>query len=68
MTDKELLIEHIKLKGLSRTQFAAAMGFSMPTFYSRVNGRSNFSTAEIKKAEKILDLTVTQRNAIFFAN
>lgn len=67
MTNKAKLFEAIKRQGISRTQFAAAMGFSMPTFYSRVNGVSEFTAAEIITAKTVLRLTDAQRNAIFFA-
>lgn len=67
MTNVELLrqvLDRIKPK---RTQLAAAMGVSMPTFYSRISGKSEFTAPEILALSNALGLTKEERDAIFFA-
>lgn len=66
MTNIELLQNAIKSAPLSRTALAAAWGMSMPTFYSRISGRTEFTAPEIITATATLNLTKQQRDAIFF--
>lgn len=67
MTNVELLDLKIKASGLSPTALAAAWGMSVPTFYSRKKGESEFTAPEIQAATKTLGLTRAERDAIFFA-
>lgn len=66
MTNSELLQKKIEASGLSHTAIAAALDMSMPTYYSRKSGRSEFTAAEITKATHVLKLTKEERDAIFF--
>ena len=65
ITNVELLREAIDESGLSPTFLAAAWGMSMPTYYSRKAGESEFTASEIVAATATLKLTQTQRNQIF---
>ena len=66
MTNVALLREAINNAGVSRTALAAMWGMSMPTFYSRISGKSEFTAPEIVAATASLHLTKRQRDAIFF--
>lgn len=68
MTNVELLRDAIKRAGITRTALAAAWGMSMPTFYSRISGNSEFTASEIVAAAASLHLTVKQRDAIFLGD
>ena len=68
MTNVELLREAIKEAGVKRTALAAAWGMSMPTFYSRISGNSEFTASEIVAASASLHLTKNQRDAIFLGD
>lgn len=68
MTNVELLREAIKQAGVKRTALAAAWGMSMPTFYSRISGNSEFTASEIVAASASLHLTKKQRDAIFLGD
>lgn len=68
MTNVELLREAINKSGLKRTALAAAWGMSMPTFYSRISGNSEFTASEIVAATASLQLTIEQRDAIFLGD
>ena len=65
MTNVELLRKAINEAGVKRTALAAAWGMSMPTFYSRISGNSEFTASEIVAASASLHLTKKQRDAIF---
>lgn len=66
MTNVELLQKKIDESGLSPTVIAASLDMSVPTFYSRKRGESEFTASEITKAVKTLCLTKKERDAIFF--
>ena len=66
MTNIELLSDAIKEAKVPRTALAAAWGMSMPTFYSRISGKSEFTAPEIVAATRTLNLTKRLRDAIFF--
>ena len=66
ITNVELLQKAIAAAKAPRTALAAAWGMSMPTFYSRISGKSEFTAPEIVAATASLNLTKKQRDAIFF--
>lgn len=68
MTNVELLREAINRADVTRTALAAAWGMSMPTFYSRISGNSEFTASEIVAAAASLHLTKKQRDAIFLGD
>ena len=66
MTNVEMLQKKIDESGLSPTEMAASLGMSVPTYYSRKTGKSEFTASEIAKTVEILNLTKEERDAIFF--
>ena len=67
MTNVELLNEEIAKCPLSKTAIAGEWGMSMPTFYSRISGESEFKASEIVAATKTFNLTRTRRDQIFLS-
>ena len=65
MTNVELLKEEIERCPLSPTAIAAEWGMSMPTYYSRISGKSEFAASEIIVATKTFNLTRERRDQIF---
>ena len=47
------------------TEIAARMGWSMPTYYSRINGRSEWTASEIVNFTSLARLSKPHRDAIF---
>lgn len=65
MTDVTGLARVLNAMHQAPTEIAAAMGWSMPTYYSRVNGRSEWTATEIVKFTALAHLDRTARDAIF---
>ena len=68
MTNVQKLNEKIEKSELSHTAIAAALGMSMPTYYSRKSGKSEFTASEISKMTEVLGLTKAERDEIFFGD
>ena len=68
MTNVELLREEIQKCQKSPTEIAAEWGMSMPTYYSRTSGNSEFKASEIIAATKTFSLTRKRRDQIFLTN
>lgn len=66
-TNVSLLKKEIEKCPMSKTAIAAAWGMSMPTFYSRIQGKSEFTAAEIVTACHTLHLSKAHRDLIFFS-
>lgn len=66
MTNVEMLQKKIDESGMSNTAVAAALDMSVPTYYSRKTGKSEFTASEIVKLVELLHLTKKERDAIFF--
>lgn len=62
----ELLKEKIAKSGIARTAIAAALDMSIPTFYNRLSGEREFKASEIRELTKVLKLSDSERNIIFF--
>lgn len=65
ITNVPLLQEAIDASGKSPTTLAAEWGMSVPTYYSRKNGESEFTASEICAAIKSLSLTWAAGRLIF---
>lgn len=65
MTNVELLEAEIKASGKSPVVLAAEWGMSLPTYYSRKAGKSEFTAPEIVAATGSLNLDKAKRDAIF---
>lgn len=68
MTNVKMLLAEIDASGIPRTALAGAWGMSMPTFYSRINGRSEFTASEIVAAATSLNMTRKKRDVIFLGD
>lgn len=65
ITNVLLLQEAVKASGKSPTTLAAEWGMSVPTYYSRTSGESEFTASEICAAMDSLRLTWATGRAIF---
>lgn len=65
ITNVELLQTAIKETGKNPTVLAAEWGMSIPTYYSRANGNSEFTASEICAAVRSLQLNRKMRDLIF---
>nr|DAI46594.1 MAG TPA: repressor protein C2 [Caudoviricetes sp.] len=61
---KELRIAMIRAD-VTMAQLIAGLELSPPGFYRKLNGKSHFTTKEIRIISKILSLTVEDRDKIF---
>lgn len=52
--------------GESNQKIAAELGLSAQGFYNKLTGRSEFKGSEIRHLARLLNLTITDINAIFF--
>ena len=67
MTNTKLLEKVIKEKGLKKGHIAKQLGVSRSGLNNLIKGRADFRASQIQKLSDVLDLTETQKNAIFFA-
>ncbi len=65
ITNLELLETKIRESGKSPVVLAAEWGISLPTYYSRKAGKSEFTAPEIIAATISLSLSKAERDAIF---
>lgn len=68
ITNLEQLDKKIKESGKSPTVLAAEWGVSLPTYYSRKKGESEFTATEIVAAAASLNMTVAERDAVFLGD
>ena len=65
--DKKAFDTAIKQRGLKFTAIAGMLGVSDTTFRNKRNGATDFSLTEITTLTDVLNLTLAERNRIFFA-
>lgn len=65
ITNVPALQEAIKASDKSPTTLAAEWGMTVPTYYSRTSGKSEFTASEICAAVDSLRLSWTQGRVIF---
>lgn len=63
-----LLAEKIEANEMSKSDIAEALGLTRQGFYNKINGKREFKGSEIKKLSNLLNLSETEKNAIFFAD
>lgn len=68
MLNKKLLRTTIKESGISITFIAKELGISRECLYQKLNGSTEFRASEIYSLQKVLRITNTKRDAIFFAS
>lgn len=68
MTNKELLFQKIKDKGMKRSFVAERLGLSYPGFLNKVNDKTEFTSSEIQTLCITLSITdLEEKEKIFFA-
>ena len=67
MVDIEKLKETMDDSGMTMVAIASKSGILRATLYKKLAGQSEFTASEIEGISKALNLSVAQRNAIFFA-
>lgn len=67
MNKKTALRDEIKRAGVSISFIARTIGISRAAFYKKMNGKTDFKAAEIKKICEALHLPAELRDEIFFA-
>ena len=64
--DYSALVEHIRAQYGTQKAFAAAMGLTPSVLSSRINGRSDWFTHELRRAAELLGLTGAEADSLFF--
>lgn len=67
MTNTHLLEEYIKKSGYKKSYLAKALGISRYGFALKCNNKAEFRASEIDILCKLLNISVRDRMAIFFA-
>lgn len=67
MVDIKGLKKLIEDSGMTMVAFSNKTGILRATMYNRLSGQGEFTVSEIESISETLHLTVSQRNAIFFA-
>ena len=66
--NEQLLIDKIEKSGFSKSFIAESLGLSRPWLYNKLSGKREFKASEIKRLSKLLNLSASEKDAIFFAN
>ncbi len=66
MTDTAKLKYFIERSGLTQTKLAELLGITVPTLNNKVLNKREFSVNEIAKIQKILNISLEEKEAIFF--
>lgn len=66
MPDIALLKEKIEDSGMTMVSISAKTGILRETLYNRLNGKGEFLASEIAGLTKVLGLTKSERDKIFF--
>lgn len=67
MTDSELLQKAIERSGYKKTYLANRIGLTYQGYLNKERGESEFRQSEIEGLSRLLNLTVEEKEAIFFA-
>lgn len=68
MTDSIRLKMAIVRSGLSQRKIARALNLSEMGLYKKINNITEFKASEIETLQTVLNLTVSERDAIFFTS
>ena len=64
----DLLNSKIEQTHISKSDLAEALGLTRQGLYNKLNGENEFKGSEIKIISKMLNLTIAERDNIFFAD
>lgn len=68
MTDKNKLRSQMALHALTDGDLADSIGLSRQSMSYKLNGKRDFTVREIDAISRLLDLSLEERDEIFFAN
>ena len=68
MTDKNLLYYFVKRAGFKNKDIAEAIGITASGYTLKISNKSDFRQSEIKTICDLLELTVEERDRVFFAD
>lgn len=68
MTDTVKLEMAITRSGITKKKISECLGISEMGLYKKINNITEFKASEICLLQKILNLSPTERDAIFFAS
>ena len=66
MTDTKMLKKKISDSGISITHIAKKIGITREGFYKKLNNETEFKASEICIIKQILNLSIEERDEIFF--
>lgn len=66
MTDTARLKYYIDKSGLTQSKLAEMLGITFATLNNKVLNKREFSTTEIAKIQEILNLSLEEKERIFF--
>lgn len=67
MTNTSLLREKIKMSGYKMSFLADMLDIDPSTFSRKINNKAEFWESEMNILSKLLKMSATEKNAIFFA-
>ena len=67
MTNKDLLEKYIDKSGYKKSFIAKKLGITSYGFLLKINNKSEFKATEIETLCTLLNISVAERMAIFFA-
>ena len=68
MTDFQLLRDKISDSGMTMVAISQKSGILRETLYNRLNGKGEFNASEMVALSRVLNLSNSERDAIFFAS
>ena len=68
MVNSTLLKQIIKEKGIKMEVLAKNLGISTTSVKSKIEGRTDFKSCEIRRLKIVLGLTISQIGLLFFAD
>lgn len=66
MTDSALLKYFIEKRGYSQTEVAGLLGITAATFNNKVNNKREFTTTEMSELQELLNMSLKEKEDIFF--
>lgn len=68
VTDFQLLRDKISDSGMTMVAISQKSGILRETLYNRLNGKGEFNASEMVALSRVLNLSNSERDAIFFAS
>lgn len=68
MTDDAALEYFLKKANITKKTYAEKLGISLQGLYNKLNNVTEFKQAEISATCDLLNLSIQERDAIFFSN